>query len=94
MTNHNTPSDQTSLETFVPHRCPVCTTLMDAYWQPGFGSMRGSWNEHCINPACDLYRVTLEAGAHAELTADQIEQYAAARARLVLEHMQLFGQAS
>lgn len=60
-----------------PNVCPVCGEPMHRYYQPGIGSVSGSWQEHCLTPACALFYVTLEAGTHNHLTRAEIEAYAA-----------------
>lgn len=55
---------------------------MRRFTQPGYGYNPDKDYEDCQNDTCDLYMVTLIAGAHARLTKEQIRSYAVTRRRV------------
>jgi hypothetical protein len=62
--------------------CPVCGQPLERYTQADLPGYPERQYEHCTRPGCDLYMVTLEAGEHATLNNERIDEYAAMNARL------------
>jgi hypothetical protein len=54
---------------------------MRRFNQPGYDFTESKDYEDCQDEDCDLYMVTLAAGAHANLTDEQIQSYAVTRRR-------------
>lgn len=61
-----------------PNCCPECGQPMRRIEQPALIPGRAPYLlEDCSNPSCVWWKVTLDAGEHAKMSPEQVEEYRA-----------------